>query len=317
MINSFLSRDYIKIKCLFPIICVWAISGIFYYAGYKELILGKAFGKSYLEKWWLDAGGFPNFTSFSLENLLWPVKSIFLFFDNPIGIFPIIGLLLYTVGMRSLWHENKRFACLLVSPVIVSLLLAIAGIYPFKERVVIFLIPFVIITMAYGIAAILRFISKYTRYGYIIIFFLVIMKPLMLFVENPIMHIDGSKKAIRYIQDNWQADDQGVIVGSFSYPQFEYYTLDRYIPYHIMRAHTFGISDRPSWANSRNELKEYGIELSKLTNSPQPVWIFITDDPYKEKEYLISFLAKKGELRHRYSSKNAHVYSYKLKETKT
>jgi len=143
------------------------------------------------------------------------------------------------------------------------------------------------------------------------------MKPLMLFVENPIMHIDGSKKAIRYIQDNWQADDQGVIVGSFSYPQFEYYTLDRYIPYHIMRAHTFGISDRPSWANSRNELKEYGIELSKLTNSPQPVWIFITDDPYKEKEYLISFLAKKGELRHRYSSKNAHVYSYKLKETKT
>ena len=57
------------------------------------------------------------------------------------------------VGALAAWRHDRRTAMLIVAPVLVTLVASLAQLYPFKDRLVLFLIPLLLLLAAGGVAA--------------------------------------------------------------------------------------------------------------------------------------------------------------------
>lgn len=104
---------------------------------------------NYMHWFWQE--GFLPWPVTSLEDALWPLRTLAGLFGLGLGYpWPWAYLTLVACGLVSLFRRARRVALLLAGPIAVTLLAAVAQVYPFQLRLVLFLVPGFVLLVAEG-----------------------------------------------------------------------------------------------------------------------------------------------------------------------
>lgn len=89
----------------------------------------------------------------SLQNLRWYVATFLSLFRQAPGGFQLqgVGALAFIAGVVALWRSDRRWLFLLIAPMLVTLAVSAATMYPFTGRLLTFLLPILIIVIACGV----------------------------------------------------------------------------------------------------------------------------------------------------------------------
>jgi hypothetical protein len=89
----------------------------------------------------------------SLQNLWWYVVAFLNLFRRSPGGFQLhgIGALAFIAGAVALWRSDRLWLFLLIAPMLVTLAVSAATMYPFTGRLLTFLLPILIIVIACGV----------------------------------------------------------------------------------------------------------------------------------------------------------------------
>ncbi|MDD3374714.1 MAG: hypothetical protein PHY73_03195 [Candidatus Omnitrophica bacterium] len=158
-------KEWKKIFFVTPIFTAWitSLAGL-YQISFKHMVSMDSLTSS-----WPGAFGPKPF--FTIEGATW-LKTVFSeMFINPGAMaFPLFCGLLFFIGIIDLFRKERKLCCYLGIPIFITLLAAILGKYPFRGRLLIFLVPSLIIFVIHGIFWISSFFRKYKT---ITVFFLV------------------------------------------------------------------------------------------------------------------------------------------------
>ncbi len=108
--------------------------------------------RRYMHVFWSD--GFWPLSLRHPSSILWPIAHIALLVGSQLGVPTSIGLawaLLATVGIVGAWKTEWRVSLLLVMPLVVALGAAAAYLYPFAERLALFVLPSLLLLAAIGV----------------------------------------------------------------------------------------------------------------------------------------------------------------------
>ncbi|MEO1522107.1 MAG: glycosyltransferase family 39 protein, partial [Cyanobacteria bacterium J06633_2] len=151
-----------------PVYGVWALSFLAFYV----LSVGENSGNDTLLTSWASRRAFP--TSFpDLDWLFYSLKRLFVKpLDFPRPFFDQVAMVACLVGIISLCRQTIKAALVLLLPLGMTLAAAYLYKYPFYSRVILFLVPFMLLLMAEGIAwlitlrvAIPKLSTRWTRFS--------------------------------------------------------------------------------------------------------------------------------------------------------
>lgn len=161
---SFIERDYKKIWKLSITYFIWtasfAIIAFFYVLYHRD-----SSTYVFLQNWWNHA--FMPFPPWSFSSVRWFIDTfinmgIFLVIGEwwnmlqpyaslPKLVISVITMLLFYVGCISMFFEKKKEFFMLISPMFFALLASGLHLFPFADRVILFLIPFMFLLIAEGV----------------------------------------------------------------------------------------------------------------------------------------------------------------------
>jgi len=172
------------------------------------LSFGSMVGNDKLIGMWGD--GFLRYRILSLDFISWLRDVIVAAFARPIGVyFPIITIPVFILGCIILSKKQCFSLFLLLGPVLLVLLAAICKKYPFKERMLLFLVPAFMVLISYGYITILSFMKRWRIpvscvLGFILLFYPVTQSVSFLFKSR---QISDNHKILSYLDKNYQTGD--------------------------------------------------------------------------------------------------------------
>jgi len=122
-----------------------------------------------LQKHWADLGGYPPMSLIGAANWLRhrflgvfaDFATMWLRFES-LGLWPArLAAVLSLTGFVSLWRRNRFAFASIATPIVATILAAALRKYPFEDRLILFLVPLFIITMAQGAWAIWHCCGKW------------------------------------------------------------------------------------------------------------------------------------------------------------
>lgn len=119
---------------------------LFFYHFYFQEHLEDAAAKLFWDR------GFWPMTEHPLEQLAWLRQRALSFFDVPGGFYlSVLALLLFLMGAWGSWEKDKADTFLLIGPILCTLLASAFQIYPFHNRLLLFLVPlsFILIVQSF------------------------------------------------------------------------------------------------------------------------------------------------------------------------
>lgn len=259
-----------------PLYGIWVTSFCCLYFG----VIQKALAGTGLQDGW--AGRFPD----GWLDGLWLLDSFGRFFYRPMGFSsPADGIAMFAfvTGCIYLFRTQKLRLLYLSSPFIVNFLASYLHKYPFRERLVLYLVPYGLIILAEGIVFWCdRWHKRPKALGLISVILAIslVLMPIGKSLRNTLqpanLHFDHVRPAMEYIQSQWQPGDK-LYVFFWSQLQFEYYNHRLNFPEaDIVRSQltNVGINKLES-----DDLDQYGQELSDLKAGPlqgKPrVWVLL------------------------------------------
>ncbi|MEM9272204.1 MAG: glycosyltransferase family 39 protein [Cyanobacteria bacterium P01_F01_bin.143] len=268
---------------------------------------------------WSDA--FPNHPL----NIIWYFDAFGKFFYKPLGFeyykifgFTInldaIAIALFVFGCFYYFRNNKVIFYTLLFPLLTTFIAAALHLYPFRNRVVLFLVPFFIIAIAQGIVWL--FSKKLHRFIKIFLACLIILTITAPVVESSTTYIkpqqrEEIKEVIEYIQQKEQPSDVLYIYQRGIY-QFLYYA-ERYG--YQPEDYILGVEDLDIYDGkklSEAELQRYKNDLNKLRGNSR-VWLLFSHVT-RNTEYLPikAYLDTIGTEVDLFTAKGAFVHLYNL-----
>jgi len=201
----------------------------------------------WLTTWFGLRGGFMPFPPTSLSDIKWLFQAFYRFLDFPLGILwnfdpasssfftnliktgmALVALLLWGLGMVAYFKEDKKLFWVLLFPLLLTLLASGLQLYPFYERLLVFLAPILILFIARGCTVISNLLPVRSYLQFLLPFLLLIW-PLYTSAKQVIQpQLFGGKKnagereALFYIQDRYQAGDVVYIYWNFLHTYLYY-----------------------------------------------------------------------------------------------
>lgn len=249
---SFIEKDYSKIWKLSITYLSWGVSfaifAIFYLLYYRD-----SPSSIFMQNWWAYAfmplppssvsdvkwfiNTFINMGIFSVIGEWWGMQPYSQFLTDiqykqyKILLSGITGLLLY-VGCISMFYEKKRKFFMLVSPILFTLLASGLHIYPFADRLILFLIPIMFIFIAEGVEQISDKVMRSSVINMVILLIVLYIYPLKSIVyhlEHTRSKSDDIRQVVDYIVKNQKDRDfvyfRGVAVPEVCRYYSEVYSL--------------------------------------------------------------------------------------------
>ena len=220
-------------------------------------------------------------------DLLWLIDSFGRFFHHPLGFLsPADGLAMavFVVGFGHLYRTQKWRLAYLSSPFIVTVLAAYLHEYPFRDRLILFLVPYALIVLAEGIALLIRRWRRPPQALGIIglalavsLLVLPLGQTLPRLVRPKLAHFDDLRPAIAYIHTHWHSGDR-LYVFPGSQLQFQYYQSRFDFPaadIELSQLRDFGLSRLQEDDLQRFDQEVKQLKKGPLKNKPR-VWFLLS-----------------------------------------
>lgn len=284
---------WLSLACLF-----WAVSlGVLYFVSLRDLSHNQA-----LLRYW--QGSFMPLPPASFSDLGWFISAFFKIFEDPGGLI-LAGLPAFTfvVGGASIFKHNKEKFFILIAPLLLALLASGFQVYPFKGRLLLFIVPALLLFIAAGVEQIWHITQPHSAMIGLALVGLLFLQPLRLTLHN-LSHAptkEEIKPVIGYMKSHEQPGDLLYLyygaIEAFKYYQPTYGYRDQdYIT---------GIYSQ-NWAG-------YASDLDKLRGH-QRVWILFShlSDETDEEIFFLYYLDSIGQRIDSFKSEGAAVYLYDL-----
>lgn len=217
-------------------------------------------------------------------DIVWLFDALGRFFSRPLGFSGFtdgVAIFAFLCGCIAIYRRSPQQLLLLNAPLGITLFAAYLHQYPFRERLILFLVPFAVLIIAEGIAFLLTPIADRhwltTALG-IVVAILLVGSPLyrcgMQLVEPERMHFHHIRPAIAYIRDRWQPSDEIYIFPSARVP-FSYYAQREQIP---QERYQFGDRQIPKQQELTGQLGEQYLQAIAQLPSGERVWFLLIFD---------------------------------------
>ena len=302
-LNFLFDHDTYKLKCLISIIFLWLLN---FYALYYISLRSLA-SNTYLINYWKS--GFIPLPPW--KDAIWFFEIFTEFLKHPVElpIVPLTTILLF-LGCLSIILRKWQLAIILILP-FPSILIA-SGVekYPFKGRMVLFLLPIVFLLVGEGIERIRTFLNgRHPIIGYLtwaILFFSLLLHPFkttfQYFNHPPI--VEDIKPMMLYLSTHRLITDQ-IYVYYAAAPAFKYY------------AESYGFRDADYIVGiiSRENPDEYLRDIDRFFGEDRMWFVFTHNCSWcnvNEKDFIKEFLDRSGSVLYEYNSIDASLYLYDL-----
>ncbi len=260
------SKEWKRLWGLLTIYAMWALSFITCYFIYIRNLQAN-FDMSVEDLLILERSFVP-FPPKSLNDLRWIMDNFFEVFSNPVGLtFTGIAAFVFLCGCLTLFRDNKEKFYLLISPILFALLASILHQYPFKGRLIVFLIPFIVLFIAEGVEYVMEKISVNSAIPGIVLVGVLFVYPLSWAVyhaKSP-SSAEEIRPVLSYIKNHWR-DGDVIYVHYYAQYAFEYYSKHHPMPYNFNeKNYVIGIAPRGWYRTWRKQ------QVSKYYDAEAPV----------------------------------------------
>jgi 4-amino-4-deoxy-L-arabinose transferase-like glycosyltransferase len=307
LISLFQKKPWFSLKLL-AICSTWALSfGLSYFVSLRNIASNQSLFKS-----WAGRGTFPT----SFWDFGWLFQAFVEFFHIPLGfpdVFLGIAIIAFLAGCISLFGKQKIILLALLAPILVTFFAAYLQKYPFNGRLVLFLIPFFILLIGEGTAAIRRISrNKILRKVSTLIMVLLLVPPVgtaAYLIFNPYTKQE-IKPVLSYMRIHQQSGDTIYVYERAEY-QFRYYAK-KYA--YQAGDYILGIDDldrQDGQGISEEEWRRYTSDFDKLRGQ-QRVWILLSHLRrwQDEKERILIYLDSIGKRIDKFEKDGSFVYLY-------
>jgi hypothetical protein len=145
-----ISRDRRCAGALLFTVSLWAVASLVAIAAGLRAMTPST--REFMQRFW--AGGFFPLPIRSLASLRWFWDRLTSLFSDPTLLryrWPAVFLIVAVVGIIALWRRSRLRALLLLGPLVVCMGAAIAQQYPFRGRLIVWLLPSVLLAVGAGV----------------------------------------------------------------------------------------------------------------------------------------------------------------------
>ncbi len=304
LIKVWRNRNFEKLPKLLTVFTTWGIS----FLGFYFLSIQSLSNNETLKESWRSA--FPS----ELTDINWLAEKWWKLFENPLGIredYIWIAMVVFFIGVFSLFRRNRQTLAFLASPLLATILAAYLRQYPFRNRLLLFLTPFIVLLIAEGI----HYVGRKTRHKlkaipgillFGVLFWIPLFQTTALFA-NPITR-EEIRPVIAYVKERQQPGDVLYIFQRGEY-QFQYYA-EKFG--YEEGDYIVGVDDLEDGKEvSPPEWERYTQDLNALRGNSR-VWLIFShiDDVEEERDRVLGYIDSLGQKRDRYDAPGAFVLLY-------
>lgn len=294
-----------------PLYLIWLLS---FAALYALTIQGTLENQTLTESW---IERYPR----SPLDIVWLLDAFGRFFYNPLGFLGIadgIAIVPFVLGCIAYYHRDRLLLLAILAPIVTTLIAACLKQYPFRERLIIFLTPLVILIIAQGIASLFTLSKRWRKPGFFFgtLLLSALIIPPCLRASNLIVyptHIEEIRPVLAYVKLQQQPSDQLYIYRS-GLNQFIYYapTLG-YSAYQYRLGESLlaeGGSKRPQI--SKQGVKQFKREVKSLKAGSRIWFVFCRASDLEEQAFLSAIASLGGQQLDQVHQPEAMAYLYQL-----
>jgi hypothetical protein len=299
VLSALIKKEWAKIARLSIIYLLWALSFMAVYLFSLRNLINNA----YLINFW--GNFFMPFPPSSFADIKWFLAKFFEIFKDPVG-FDLVGIasLTFLLGCISIFKHKKELFFVLILPTFLALLASGFHLYPFKGRLLLFIVPAFLLFIGEGSEYIgEKTINNSPVIGITIICLLFLNYPIIENYQfiNP-FHNEEIKPVIKYVTEHSQINDELYIY---------YYAIPAY-NYYLKRSFT-NKTDYIAGRSGKDNWQTYIEDINKLRGKKR-VWILfshvITWNGLDEEKYFLNYLNTVGTKLEEFKSQGASVYAY-------
>jgi hypothetical protein len=233
---------------------------------------------------------------------------------------PALCLGLMVIGLWELWRRQRELALCLSAPVAAALAAAAAQVYPFSDRLILFLVPIFLLTLSVGIETVRRWASFGSHsfflkgLGWVLYGALGAAALSPLIKMPPVYHVEDMKPVLAWLRAERRTGDR----------IYTYYGAAPATAYYAGR---FGLRDEDYAVGGchRGDGRRYLQEIDSFRGNPR-VWVLLTHSlpEFQERADILRYLDTIGTRRQEFvvSSRTldnrgfpAEVYLYDLSDS--
>lgn len=227
--------------------------------------------RAFMHAFWTSRNSFFPWPPKKASDLLWLWDRITELFGNEMMLryrWPALYVLLSIVGLALLWHRRRFGALVLLGPFAVTVFAAVIGQYPFRTRVVLFLIPTLLLAVAEAAEAVRRWASRiHPAIGAVLMAALLAVPAAASIGSPPPYHIEDYKSVLAYLRAHHRPGD-----AVFVFPN-TYGAIERYGAEYGLARQDYVVGG--CW---RDDLRPYLADADRFRGMPR-VWFFASSVP--------------------------------------
>jgi len=295
-------RDYSSLRTSIGMGILWLATIILIYF----LVLRDLGHNAYMYEYW--QGAFMPLSPW--KAITWFQQMMGGIITTQFGIPTITSLvfILFIVGWVILWRHHQSYALTFALIFLVTLTASAFELYPFAERMVLFLVPIGLLLLGKTVEALYQSLQKqqvlsiiatlilsgYLLYGPLVTSTGYFIKP---------KYFEHIRPSMGFLQEVWHSGD-AIYVSNGAVPAFEYY------------APIYGLKDVNYISSPREDYKAPNNILSKLdTLKGKPrVWVLMSHvyekGDFNEKDFILNYLNQVGEKKREFRVPGTSVYLY-------
>jgi uncharacterized membrane protein len=289
LIDALATRDRGGIVRIATIVCVWGASALAStLVALERLPPGT---QKFMHNFWAD--GFWPLSLAHPSSVTWPFRQIARMISEQLALPVAVAVPAGVCVIAALWltwRRDRRTAMLLAAPLVVTLGASAAQLYPFRERLVLFLIPSLLLLIALGFTELARSLRSERRFvlaaaGATLL--VLAMDARALRAAPPVYRREEITPMMAYLQQHRRPTD-ALYVYYGAVPAFQFYAARD-----SMTARSYALG-----GCHRGDSRSYLSELDAFRGRAR-VWVlFAHDQPrLRERELMTGYLADIGVLR--------------------
>jgi 4-amino-4-deoxy-L-arabinose transferase-like glycosyltransferase len=227
--------------------------------------------RAFMDQFWRVRGSFFPWPVKQASDLLWLWDRVVQIFEDDMMLryrWPVLYGYLVIAGMVLLWRRNRFGALVLLGPIGVTVLAAVAHQYPFRTRLILFLVPAFVLAVAQAAEGIRRLAARAHPFVGAILMAGLFAAPALALVETPPPYrVEDYKTVLAFLRAHWKAGD---VVYVFPNP---YGAMERYGAEYGVRREDYVVGG--CW---RDDLSPYLVDVDRLRGRSR-VWFFASSVP--------------------------------------